>query len=223
MVATEWFAESQAELLAHPHKPEHIFIDVLHFLAKPVQKELKRLESIGAKIGLSSLIDMIFCHQASIPSAYCTIHRRECEHPRAHRHTAGMPCINFSLMAMGNGCGTEGNTSMHLVAWVSLRLRLMEPIIVHEIVLEFPVSVLTRCFGHAYNIQGIELNPVDYGWASRRSPLWRSITLKDRRIPRPVSLIHDTFRRTCTMTYHAYLVADLDHFEQERAWAVARP
>ena len=179
------------------------------------------MESSKAPITLDALHQVIMSPKASKATAYCLIHGRACEHPRACVHFAGTPCVNFSSMGDGSKC--DGRTSQHFAAWASLRLRLREPIIIHENVPEFPLAVLTKFFGHLYNIQSVELHPDDYGWASRRPRAWRVLTLKQCSIQRPVSVIENAFRRPCAMTYLDYLVEDDEHLQQERQWAASRP
>jgi len=57
-------------------------------------------------------------------SAYCIVHDKQCEHPLAHTHLAGIICVSWS--PMGSCLGVLGQDYRLYCSWVALRRQIQE-------------------------------------------------------------------------------------------------
>ena len=130
VASTEWFGESQYELLMSPHAPDCLYTDICDFYNPRVLQELQSMMNHGVSLNLEIMRPVIMSGKAARTSAPCKRHNKQCRHGRAIQHWVGTPCIDFSLM--GDQKGEEGKTMLHFDIWAALRRLVQEPLIVHE-------------------------------------------------------------------------------------------
>ena len=47
LFAVEWYSKSQSELMLHPHRPTHVFVDMLDFMEPALRDRVQMLSSRG--------------------------------------------------------------------------------------------------------------------------------------------------------------------------------
>ena len=82
-------------------------------------------------------------------------------------HMAGTSCTAFA--ANGKQLGIRDATVLPFLAWVSLRMILQEPVVVHENSTRFPIKLLDRFFGHLYILEESDCDSFSYGAPVRRN------------------------------------------------------
>ena len=202
LAATEWYTESQAELLAHPEPPHCLFNDIAGFFRREVKEVLDRVVTAGGKLTYEVLKPVIMSGKAVHPFAYCIRHQKICQHRVGRLHVAGTPCVSFSSTRPG-GEAEDGNTMIRFAAWVSLRRLLQEALIGHENVVGFPLWVLTDLLGDIYDVDEVSLDPDRFGWPSRRPRVYRLLKHrhKVRRVLEPLSVWSRFFQRVCHISW----------------------
>lgn len=84
--------------------------------------------------------------------AQCFSHpqRKRCRLRRAGGHLGGLPCTDFTTWGACRRLG--GPTAIAAAIWIAMRLLLLEPWIIVEEVITFPVEFLERYLGCFYTI-----------------------------------------------------------------------
>ena len=95
------------------------------------------------------------------------VHGKKCSLGRitALLQKAGTPCIAWSDMGLGEGLDAE--STGHFLIWAGIRLRLQEPVIILENVLNFPRWLLIEVLP-MYFMDFVTLTPAMLGWPISR-------------------------------------------------------
>ena len=204
---TEWSREAQLELLTmHEKDDSHLFGDIDTFFNANLQTCAKGLLKTP-KIALEVLSPAIRSGQAVDTVAYCLRHGRRCQHPAAKIHVAGTTCTAFSPRGLQRG--KDDPTIVHFLAWVGLRLKILEPIIIQENVKAFSEELIAMFLGHAYFMDVIVIDALDVGWPSKRERKWIVLRHKQKIISEtsPLSSFVRRFWRACQTTWREYFFA----------------
>ena len=142
----------------------------------------------------------------------------------ATMHIAGTSCTAFS--SQGRQKGIRDATILPFLAWVSLRVLVQEPVIIHENSIRFPISLLERFLGHLYIISESNVDAANYGAPVHRQ---RKLTrlfhrqkifmlLNDGLTPDAAfSLFSARFHRGCAMLYHAFYFLHMMQDDESKA------
>ena len=149
---------------------------------------------------------------------------------RADVHAAGTPCTDFSMR--GQLQGLDGKTTVHLFAWIILRLLMEEPYVIQENVQGFTTSVLADTMGHVYFFDQTTVDPLEYGWPITRV---RKYTLmRHKLLTGPMSQPLHAYSRIFLTTHSdssaatdpswdQFMIAGPKELRSELLWACARP
>lgn len=217
--AIEWSKEGQLELQCLPNPPQCLYGDIRGLIDLRIRGAL--LEAAD-RMDYDDLVRVAMSPSFCSAAAPCLLHRRDCFCERADIHVAGPPCVDFS--AVGKRQGVQGPTLLPFLVWVAQRLRLQEPVILHENVPQFAVELLAQFFSQEYIIQSSVFNAFELGHACDRE---RRLTWLLHKAHVRAPLINwpgalPLFRRRCAMTWEAYLVSEDAEQGRELEWALAR-
>jgi len=127
LFAIDWNAGCRTELAQCPSPPQCIFGDIHGWLHARVQsKVVAQLKSFT----LEQLMAIVTHANGLATTCYCHQHQTECPLRMATIHVAGPPCTDWS--SFGSRLGEGGKTALALAIWIGHRLKLREPIIIHE-------------------------------------------------------------------------------------------
>ena len=222
--ATEWQHESQLELLNHPNPPMCLYDDIETFYSPEVRKAIEDLKCRQkATISLEDMRPLIFSGKAVQLHSHCLKCRKMCRIRSSSIHVAGPPCIDYAPMGL---CGREaGVATTVFVAWCCLRKKMQEPIIVHENSSRFNASVLHDIFDDDYIILSSLIDPVIFGWPSRRNRRWTILLHRLCVVETYASLdnVLPLFQRLCMCSWGVYMVAEATQLEEELEWLQSWP
>ena len=219
----EWNAFSRAELSRHAHAPRHLFIDIAEFIHDSIRRGVQDAAAQG-KWTVDSLAETLNKPGAIVPWGTCSVCNAQCQMTTSTIHCAGTPCVDFSSMPGASHMGALGPASVTLFVWIGLRLLLQEPVIIHENVPSFPVSLLERFLGHLYIVMSVVISLTKLGWPQRRDRRI-SVLLHKSKVTAKVmwntNLVALAYRK-CTLDFHAFMLATDSEIQEERKWALAR-
>ena len=69
---------------------------------------------------------------------------------------------------MGNMECEDGQNAKYFYIWCALRIKMGEPVIVHENVTKFGLAPLLQCLGTHYLFIRLTIEPPALGWATSR-------------------------------------------------------
>ena len=121
--------------------------------------------SISLKNCLSSTITNTTQEIVLFLLLFCVANNSQVE--AAEINCAGSPCIDYS--PRGLVLRESGATFIAFLAWISQRLLLQEPILIHENVEGFGVSELKSYLGHLYEVITVLITPKVFGWGCSRT------------------------------------------------------
>ena len=127
---------------------------------------------------------------------------------------------------MGACKGREDDSIVPFMAWLGLRLRTQEAIIIHENVPGFDETTLTESLGDLYNLDSCVLTPTMFGWPSERNRAWRVLLHREKcsGVMEKLGLVQKVFQRTCSLSWHTYVRLCTEEDEKsELDWASSRP
>lgn len=156
---TEWDAECKEELntlVTGIQQDSCIFSDVSSFWrpeVRPIVDALSRQPEMAVQV----LSGIVKGRKAVTRRAFCHRHQKNCYLSCARTHTAGSSCTAHS--AQGLRMGLSDPNVLHFLAWVALRLEVLEGDITLENVPGFPTDVLHELMGEHYFIECITLDP----------------------------------------------------------------
>lgn len=157
-------------------------------------------------------------------TAPCSTHGCSCMLLPAKTHIAGTNCTDFS--AFGSGQRTSGITMLYLLAWIALRLALMEPLVIQENVDSFAWQLLVEYLGDHYYVDPDALeDSYNFGMPTHRIRRWTVLRHRVKIISEisPLSSWFKMFHRVCMLTWADFMQApDLAELEAELQWASSR-
>lgn len=224
--AVEWDAECQRELRCCAHPPEHLTADVEGFFVHAVTQRIAKAERAGQRLSLDAFLPTICSGLSVRKTVPCLLHPHVdggCTFAGGDIHVAGTPCVSFSPMG---GNEKEGGTDIkHFSAWAAQRLKVQEPVIVHENSDRFTVATLEKVFGKRYAVQSIVLCPTELGWPVRRRRRWSVLIHRSRLLQATVSLENcvSLFHRACACSFTEFFVATEEELLWELGWMWGRP
>lgn len=159
--AVELSPECRSELMAHPAAPKCIYEDQNDFFTPGVAAKLADFKDKGVKVSIESMMPLIKSGTAVRESAYCTVHRRDCECQRAQLHRAGLPCV-----------AVHGESTHTFASWMGMRRLIQEPIVIVENSDHFAPEILEEGLGDIYILQWLSICGTDRGEPVRRRRFW---------------------------------------------------
>ena len=210
--AIEWFTESQYELMIHPNAPSCIFNDISEFLVKGVRPLARQLRGPATAQVLGPVIKT---GRAIAPSAYCIRHKCMCELQCARIHIAGTPCTDFSKM--GQQKEVSGGTTLHLLVWIGMRLKLQESVIIQENVVAFDTGFMAGFLGSLYYLDVAVENSLDFGFPVRRERKWTIMRHKVKTLSQrhPLNVFTRMFYRVARCNWNAFLRSTPEEIQAE--------
>jgi hypothetical protein len=234
--AIDWEPSARLELQMHPARPEHCHDNVADFFQDHLEELLEELNASGDGLRALSIIGPMLkkhpeCVMRLTPrsrNGMCVwCHEKQlickCVLRAAKRHVAGHPCQDFS--DQGLHLGFAGPTTIHLLAFIGLRLIIQEHEINTENCMNFPISFMCE-YLPMYEQTSSILNPVHYGWPITRERMWQSFRrkLKTLAFRYPLDPFARMFRRHCRLSWRAFLTErDPAVMQAELDWASSRP
>ncbi len=225
--AVEWNSFSRAELIAGPHPPSHLWVNIIEFVSPAIRA------GVQAKLDADQFTFNQLWHQLSQPSAirtsaHCVLCAGDCHVSAAQLHIAGTPCVDFSTQPGAKRLGTMGGACLPFVVWLALRARVQESIIVHENVRGFNPQTLVAVLGAWYVCMSVLLELNCHGFPVRRTR--RLTLLVHRRLLRTAiaPIIRwsgawvEQFKRSCLISFHKFLLATTAEIDSELQWVSTR-
>ena len=136
---------------------------------------------------------------ASIVAAPCHTHGGCCPVRAPDVDVSGSPCTPWTNMLGATRLKRKHPLTLLLLIWCQIILTLQVPLVIHENVVGFDVSVLTELLGHAYEIITLHVSPLHSGYGFLRRPrLYCVLVLRSAlRIVRDIQKVYDeVVRRT---------------------------
>ncbi len=219
------------ELEMCPHRPEHIFGDILAFATHDTHLILRDRTELSL-----DLLEEIFLKRDSVRlRATCHFHSCKgvskcdcgfdcfCELVPGFLHVAGIPCTDWT--PQGQKAGAWGETMVCLFCWIALRRRLLTPVLVLENVPQFPFSMLQR-FLPMYKLDDAIIdNEVTLGLSiSRTRRYCIAILVLYYHLERPLSQLDSCLGRSRggSHSWRDYFVADTAELQAELSWSRKR-
>ena len=115
-----------------------------------------------AQLTLPALVRFITSCSTLSTHAVCCGHGLMCQVPGSDFDVTGTPCQDFSLA--GQHRGPSGPQMVIFLAWVQIVLAMAIPVVLHENVPQFWVSLLEHFWGHAYIMFSIVMDCGDVGF-----------------------------------------------------------
>lgn len=217
----------QEELLHMEHGPTCLFRDQTEFIGID-----------WSQITSSSSVDFVrslILKGRVSANGWCIRHGHQCPCLKAHLHIAGTPCVDFSAMNSKRK-QISGDKNKLWYAWVCHRRALMEPVWLHENVVQFGLEHLEKDLGDLYFVFRIALCSLALGWPSRRkrqftvgilkslfSTLVRAPSAWPYDFEHLESFVRDIFGRRFTYSMLEYCQAAPEEIAGEIEWARGRP
>ena len=227
--AIEWDAQARQELLCHPTPPLCCFGDIDQFYTDAVRDVLDRASRQG-HVSIDALVPTILDSRGVRLDAPCSRHtkRREarealCTLKRAKLHIAGFPCIDWSRLGLLQK--SSGSSARYFCAWIMLRRRLKEPLLLLENVDGFDTSIIRTLLEDLYMIDEMTVCSTSFGWPCRRLRKYIVCLLKTTVTLIGTARLSNTiplFFRQCTISFQSLLVADSEELEAELKWSRGR-
>ena len=219
-------ASCQEELLHMEGGPACLFEDQAGFIDIGWSR-------ITARSSVSFVRNLIL-HGRVLPSGWCLRHGDQCYCLRADLHVAGTPCTDFSSMNSKRKL-IHGSKNKLWYAWVRHRRVLMEPVWLHENVVQFGLDHLNNDLGDLYFVFRIVVCSLALGWPSRRkrqfavgilktmfSTIARAPSVSPYDFEHLESFVRDIFRRRFRYTLLQYCQATNEDIADEVGWARGR-
>eukprot|EP00435_Cladocopium_sp_Y103_P030918 s722_g7.t1 len=171
----EYDEHCRAELFRYAQLPGGsdacVFGDLCEFFVDSIKDTITELKA-RPELAFEVLAKMVATGEAVKTHAYCHKHKKicfatfGCFQTMAFVHTAGTSCIAYA--PNGNMKGVRDVSILPFLAWIGLRIKLQEPILLHENSKRFPVSIMQRLLGHIYHIDDTDVDALVYGGVVRR-------------------------------------------------------
>ena len=232
----EKFPESQTELLMMDNRCDCLFTDVRGCLKDSIRNQLMNAAPTMAYEDLLK----IFQKDCITDHSYCRIHNRNCKVIQCFLHVAGTECPAFSAQGLHQGVGS-GKRVLSWLCWVKQRQLLLEPIICHENVGEFPLELLIVNFSRQYLVHPAMshiLCSSEMGQPYERVRRWSVMIRKDFIMSHIDSTLwslavfsdcYEVARRECDIDFSVYWFMSEENgifaevWEDEIQWAKERP
>ena len=181
------------------------------------------VEGSTGSFDLERLAPLILKPHAVGLTANCRRHGRRCSYPRASLHSSGCPCTDFT--SWGKCRRPKGPTVPCYLVWIAMRRALLEPLLVFENVIGFPIELLRMYLHEFYDFHSLELCCTVLGCAVRRPRLFVIGTLRTTvRLCRDLGEPPEASKRARheDFTWRNYCVATETELLCELRWARAR-
>ena len=147
---------------------------MLSFIEETMLSQLERDMAVH-KYSQDDLVNMVKSGNLVRELGHCIIHgcsktkKACCRAVRATMHFAGPPCVDWSTQNTRSAEIREfGTHFLVTLCWCAQRLLVLEPIVLHENILNFKLAVLVSCLSTAYAIFPGEIDLAELGWPVHR-------------------------------------------------------
>jgi len=218
---TEWYWESQQELLRMPDCDSCVFGDIESFF-KPELADLLEYLKTHPESTVPLLGPLVMTGLTVKTCGACLRHGGTCPANSAKVHFAGTPCPDWSSCGQHKGAG--GRTMVHFVAWVALRRALQEPIVIQENVKGFPTDLMCEYLGDTYDITSVILDSESYGFPVARTRKWTLLLHKTKVLSCDTQFgdFMRRFQRATMFTWQHFFTASPEEVRDELVAAARR-
>ena len=136
----------------------HVYTDLMDMMSTPGLDIEGTFEQQAEVVGRAAVRTCAVC-------ARC---RRRCPVVRGDIDTSGSPCQDWSVA--GRRLGSSGKRIHLLLTWMRWHRVMETPIIIHENVVGFDLTLLTTHLGDLYTMSYVRVGPEHVGWPCCKRP-----------------------------------------------------